>query len=188
MNRRVPSGSSNAYAPSVKKNPNVPFNIRNECCGLNVNSPTSSEVKEISRSSNEVTSGYKTRIKSYSDAFTSPTNNNKKCSWTVVTPSKYKLDRIKSLSCLKGQKPVKSKMLYVRNIRREDEQNDDEIIKMVKLHAKYYGVRVVSARIIRNRYDDDIVACKITVTDSECQHSGRPVLLARISGVCCEQR
>ena len=38
---------------------------------------------------------------------------------------------------------------------------------MVKLHARYNGVRVMSARVIHNCFDDDIVGCKISVPDDE---------------------
>ena len=62
---------------------------------------------------------------------------------------------------------MKSRLLYVRNICKEDDQKDEDIVKMVKLHARYNGVRVRSARVIHNRFDDDIVGFKITAPDDE---------------------
>ena len=68
---------------------------------------------------------------------------------------------------LVGQKPVKSTKLYVRNIRKEETQSDDEISKMVKAHVWSKGVRIMAAKIIHNRFDDNTVGCKITVPELE---------------------
>ena len=64
---------------------------------------------------------------------------------------------------LSGQRPVKSKVLYVRNIHRSEEQTDDNIIQQVNLYTKEKGIHVVAARVVKNCFADDIVGCRVTV-------------------------
>ena len=64
---------------------------------------------------------------------------------------------------LSGQLPVKSKVLYVRNVHRSEEQTDDNIIQQVKLYTKEKGVHVVAATVVKNHFADDIVGCRVTV-------------------------
>ena len=66
-----------------------------------------------------------------------------------------------------GRSPVKSTFLYVKNIYQEEGTTDDDIIKQVKSHCSYYGIRVMSARVIKNRFVDDVVGCKITVPEDQ---------------------
>ena len=58
-------------------------------------------------------------------------------------------------------------MLYVRNIRKEDNQSHDEISKIVKANVWPTGVRIMLAKIIHNKFDDNLVGCKVTVADLE---------------------
>ena len=37
---------------------------------------------------------------------------------------------------------------------KEGDKKDEDIVKIVKLHARYNGVRVMSALVIHNRFDD----------------------------------
>ena len=110
----------------------------------------------------------KTPYAKVTESGTSPGQKNRS-EWKIVAPSKYKLRRISGVKALTGQKPVKSTVLYVRNIMKEDGQSDEEVIKIVKAHATTKCVRILSSRIIHNRFDDGIVGCKITIPESDVE-------------------
>ena len=107
----------------------------------------------------------------YKDACISPPSVPDEGSWQEVKGrnakksayhSKKEVDPL-SLPPLAGQRPVKSKMLYVRNIYRVQGQTDEDIMLQVKQHAKKKGVRVMATRLIKNRFAEDIVGCRVTV-------------------------
>ena len=54
---------------------------------------------------------------------------------------------------LMGQKPVKSKLVYVRNICKNERQSDEAIVDMVKQYGRRKDVRIMSARVVHNRFE-----------------------------------
>ena len=42
-------------------------------------------------------------------------------------------------------------------------QTEEDIMLQVKQHAKKKGVRVMATRLIKNRFAEDIVGCRVTV-------------------------
>ena len=68
-------------------------------------------------------------------------------------------------SQLRGIKQEPGSHLYLESIEVEDE-NDDEIICMIRNHAKMKGLRLMSYQVIRNKYAWDTVGCKIVVPQS----------------------
>lgn len=64
---------------------------------------------------------------------------------------------------LTGQKIVKSAELYVQNIAKYEKDSLKDIADRVRRYCRNKGVRVVNARVISNKYCDDVVGCKISV-------------------------
>ena len=64
---------------------------------------------------------------------------------------------------LRGIRPEQSVELYVQNIARGDDESDKSIADKVRKYCKDKGVRVMAARVISNRFCDDMVGCRITV-------------------------
>ena len=64
---------------------------------------------------------------------------------------------------LSGIAQEQSVALYVQNIKRKPDMSLGKIASLVKNHLKDKGVRCISAQVIRNRYVDDTVGCKIFV-------------------------
>ena len=65
-----------------------------------------------------------------------------------------------------GQRWMPSTLLYLRNIF-TDGKCDDDIMTDIKKHAKQTGIRVMFTEIVRNRYIDDVIGCKIRVPSSQ---------------------
>ena len=111
------------------------------------------------------------KVMTYKDACISPPSVPDKDSWQEVkgrnaNKSAYhskKEVNLLSLPPLAGQRPVKTKMLYVRNIYRVQDQIDEDIMLQVKQHAKKKGVRVMATRLIKNHFAEDIVGCRVTL-------------------------
>ena len=53
--------------------------------------------------------------------------------------------------------------LYVQNIRKTPDMSLGRVASMVRNHLKEKGVRCLYAQVIRNRYMEDVVGCKIIV-------------------------
>ena len=64
---------------------------------------------------------------------------------------------------LSGITQEASVAMYVQNIKRKPEMSMGKIASLVKSHLKEKGVRCLSAQVIRNRFVDDTVGCKIIV-------------------------
>ena len=111
------------------------------------------------------------QARSYRDACTSSPWPEDSKDWTLVKSGKSHHSRMsgKKLELcgdrpLSGQRPVKCKVLYVKKIHRSEEQTDDNIIQQVKLYTKEKGVHVVAARVVKNRFADNIEkGCRVTV-------------------------
>ena len=88
-------------------------------------------------------------------------NENKK------TPSQSQLpNKIGAhVSKLKGRTPGRTAQLYVQNIEIEPDWYEEDIIEEVKQHASNQGVHVTNASVVYNKYDEDLVGCRITVPD-----------------------
>jgi hypothetical protein len=54
--------------------------------------------------------------------------------------------------------------LYLENINVEDESYE-QVSRNVKLYAKSKGIRIMSIKIIRNHYCDDVVGCKMLIPE-----------------------
>ena len=115
------------------------------------------------------------QAKSYRDACTSSPWPEDSKDWTLVKSGKSHhsgMSGKKLELCgdrpLSGQRPVKCKVLYVRKIHCSEEQTDDNIIQQVKLYTKEKGVHVVAARVVKNRFADDIEkGCRVTVPQDD---------------------
>ena len=64
---------------------------------------------------------------------------------------------------LTGIKMVKSVDMYVQNLERKPDDELKDIADRVKNHCRLNGVRVMNARIITNRFCEDVVGCRISV-------------------------
>ena len=69
-------------------------------------------------------------------------------------------DKKKKLSGISQEQSV---CLYVQNIKRNDNSTLGEIASLVRSHLKGNGIRCLSAQVIRNRFVEDTVGCKIMV-------------------------
>ena len=67
---------------------------------------------------------------------------------------------------ISGLKREQSTMMYVRNIE-VNERSDDEICRDMKLFGKSIGLRIMFTGIVRNRYCEDVVGCKIRIPTTQ---------------------
>ena len=72
---------------------------------------------------------------------------------------------------LKGYIPEKITDLYLENVRRDDGDSDQAITQAVKRHANRHGVIVRSVRIVKNRFCDNMVGCRIQVPVYDVQRA-----------------
>ena len=77
---------------------------------------------------------------------------------------------IKCIFILLGRKWVHSTQLYLKYIDRQG-GTDDEVAQLVKEYVKDIGIQILSANVISNRYDPEMVGCKIRVPNEEVQHA-----------------
>ena len=56
--------------------------------------------------------------------------------------------------------------MYLQNIMVEDE-SDEDIFNMIRAHARFNHLRIMSHKVIRNKYVWDVVGCKIVVPASQ---------------------
>lgn len=66
-------------------------------------------------------------------------------------------------SLLAGAKYEVAEWMYVTNISMSLDDTEEDICRRIKQYAGNEGIRVMSARVIKNRYCDDVVGCKISV-------------------------
>ncbi len=65
---------------------------------------------------------------------------------------------------LRGVKHEKTVTIYAKNIAREDMENDDAVkAKVRKYVKKKRDVRIVSIQVVRNKFCDDTVGCKLCI-------------------------
>ena len=69
-------------------------------------------------------------------------------------------------SRLHGATTEQGSHIYLHNILVEDE-NDEEIFSMIREYAKDNNLRIMSHKVIRNKYTYDVVGCKIVVPASQ---------------------
>ena len=67
---------------------------------------------------------------------------------------------------LTGVKREEQCYLYLKNVM-VDRDTDEEIGGNIKAFATSKGLRIMSHKVIRNRFVDDVVGCKITVPSSQ---------------------
>ena len=67
---------------------------------------------------------------------------------------------------ISGLKREPNTLMYVRNIVVND-RSDDEICRDMKLFGKSIGLRIMYTAIVRNRYCEDVVGCKIRIPTSQ---------------------
>ena len=65
-------------------------------------------------------------------------------------------------SLITGLKREPSTLMYVRNIAVND-RSDDDVCRDIKIFGKMVGLRVMYAGIVKNRYCQDVVGCKIRI-------------------------
>ena len=67
-----------------------------------------------------------------------------------------------------GRKWVRSTQLYLKYIDRQG-GTDDEVCRLVKEYAKDIGIQVMTADVISNRYDPEMVGYRIRVPNDEVE-------------------
>ena len=67
---------------------------------------------------------------------------------------------------LRGSKREKSMAMYLSGIAVEDE-TDEEIVKIVKDHARDQGIRIMGHSVIRTRRYPYVVGCKILMPETQ---------------------
>ncbi len=113
----------------------------------------------------------RTYTKSYSSVVHSKEGPIKKRSHRTSTINKRpgigsyssKLTRI----MLRGAKQEKVIQMYVKNIEREENENETDIEKKVKTYAGKGGVKVMNVHVVKNYFDDHIVGCKIKIPEGQ---------------------
>jgi len=81
--------------------------------------------------------------------------------------AKWQSPQAKPRQMLRGCKPEKLATLYLENIQKSDDDNNQDILHAVKAHGRANGVRIVSAYTVRNRFCQDVVGCKIVIPVSQ---------------------
>ncbi|CAH1788380.1 unnamed protein product [Owenia fusiformis] len=69
----------------------------------------------------------------------------------------------KPMKGLKGASFERSQSLYLENIQMDDNDTDDDIIALVKEHAKRKGIKLMQAYVIHNRFSMYRVGVRMTV-------------------------
>ena len=67
---------------------------------------------------------------------------------------------------LRGANKEPLTWVYARNIEISDDDNDETIADSVRGYCRTNGVKVARVHVIYNRYNDYIVGCKISVSNS----------------------
>ncbi len=71
---------------------------------------------------------------------------------------------------ISGKKWEPATLLYVRNIETGN-LTDEEICQDVKDYGTSVGIRIMYAHIVRNRFCEDVVGCKILVPDTKVEQA-----------------
>lgn len=67
-------------------------------------------------------------------------------------------------SVLRGVKHEKTMVIYVSNIARDVSESDDMVKSRVRKYVKKKSTaRIISVQVVRNRYSEDTVGCKLTI-------------------------
>jgi hypothetical protein len=69
-------------------------------------------------------------------------------------------------SRLRGIKQEQGSHMYLQNIMVDDD-SDEDIFNMIRVHARQNNLRIMSHKVIRNKYVWDVVGCKIVVPTSQ---------------------
>ena len=114
--------------------------------------------QSLARSSDDVTSGSRAERQQPAgnddDGFTVVTQRNRRRSDSISESH----DR-----SLRGRKMEPSVELYLQNIARKDQESVKCVADRVRAYCRKKGLRVMSARVIANKFCDDVVGCRITV-------------------------
>ncbi len=79
------------------------------------------------------------------------------------------------IQSLKGFKPERKWILYLKNILKPDDVTEDELSSLITKYCKLKGIDVISAQIIYNRFSNTSVGCKITVPQSQASKAKEEV-------------
>ena len=69
---------------------------------------------------------------------------------------------------IKGARREDATTLYVRNISTED-RADDDICKDLRAYGQAVGLRIMNVEVVKNRYCQDVVGCRIKVPTSQVE-------------------
>ena len=70
---------------------------------------------------------------------------------------------------LKGIKQEKGCFLYLSQINIEIGDTNHDICDMIRCHSSFIDLRIMSVKVIRNRYCDYVVGCRIKVPEAQEQ-------------------
>ncbi len=70
---------------------------------------------------------------------------------------------------LRGYSRVKPEDLYLANVQIDKGESDEVLIEAVKCHANEHGITVRTVRIVKNRYCDIKVGCRIQVASNDVE-------------------
>ena len=75
---------------------------------------------------------------------------------------------------LAGLKAERGTALYVEHIQTMEDDSEEDIIKCVKDYAEHGGIRVMSAKVIKNRFCQDVVGCKVFIPEKQIRLACSP--------------
>lgn len=73
-------------------------------------------------------------------------------------------------SRLRGLRPQASAFLYLENVAKGVDDSDATAINNVKSYAQKGQLRVMSVKVIHNRFCEDVVGCRISVPQTQTAH------------------
>lgn len=95
----------------------------------------------------------------------SPSKRVQEGGWKLASVGRNRPNNyVSSPPVLKGVKPERTVTLYVKNIARAEQEDDDGIKVRIKSYIKTrQSIRIIQVHVVHNRFCDDTVGCKITV-------------------------
>jgi hypothetical protein len=148
--------------PTESRDPTIAFTINNSLAGTTTEEANKSEDPIIGRTINnsmaETTRDVNTKNQQTENTYSHALTQNAG-PWNTPTP-KGKRTAIKTL---KGQKNVKTWIIYVNNIWVDPGQTPNDITSSLKSFCRNSNVTVIHTEIVSNRRREDVVGCKVTI-------------------------
>ena len=100
-----------------------------------------------------------------------PNHNKSNKSINTGTKKSNDTQETKVSNKLKGVKFEKTVQVYIRNIMKESGVSNESIENDVKAHGKSKGLTIMFARVVGNKYRDDVVGCLIRIPENQMDNA-----------------